>query len=255
MKSGYLQVSKLHQIYFETKGNRNGIPVLVVHGGPGGGSNTKDFHFFDPNKYFAILYDQRGAGKSLPSGELNENNTNELVDDIALLLDFLGVKKTVLFGGSWGSCLSLLFAIRYPKQVAGIVLRGSFLGTLKNRVHFENGGNQQQFPEPWKRFLSLVPVEERENAFDYYLTQLLESNIEQQKIYAYELERYGIIHSMVGITPELATKRLANFDGVNNLRIFAHYSKNNFFIPDEFILNHAEKIPSCLLYTSDAADE
>ncbi len=244
MKSGYLQVSKKHQIYFETNGNPQGIPVLVIHGGPGVGLNQKDFNFFDPEKYFTILYDQRGAGKSLPAGELTENNTNFLVADINLLLDFLGIKKVILFGGSWGSCLSLVFAIHFPEKILGLVIRGLFLGTLANRKHFEYGGNAAQFPNVWNRLKSLVPVEHQDEIFNYYLDKILDGDATEQQIYAYELERYGMSHSSVTITPEKVTASLENFDGINKSRIFAYYSKHDFFLEQDYIIKNIVNIPA-----------
>jgi len=243
MKSGYLQVENKHQIYFETKGNPNGIPVLVVNGGPGMGMNIRDIGFFNQEKYHIILFDQRGAGKSLPLGALETNDTDRLVHDIRSLLDFLGIKKVILFGGSWGSCLSLVFAIRHPENVAGLVLRGIFLGTHANRKHFEKGGNANQFPKIWKRFKSLVPLENQKEVFSYYLEKILGDDIDVQRIYAYELDRYGLSLSRLEITPTEVTEQLENYNGVSSARIFAHYSSNNFFLSENYIIEHAYQIP------------
>jgi len=246
MKSGFLQVDQQHQIYFETQGNKDGIPVLVLHGGPGGNLNQNDFEFFDPVKYFTILYDQRGTGNSLPKGSLENNSTDHLVNDILKLLDFFGIDEILLFGGSWGSCLALIFTIRHPEKVSGLVLRGLFLGTLEDRAHFEKGGNETQFPDIWNRFKSLVPADQQERLFDFYLEKILAGDPSEQKIYAYELDRYGLSMYKVGMTPEEVAARLENYDGVDKARIFAHYSKHNFFLPANYIKENIFQIPADL---------
>ena len=125
--TGRLKVSDLHEIYYEECGNPNGLPVLMVHGGPGGGSNPVMRRFHDPEKYRIILFDQRGCGRSTPHAELKENTTWHLVDDIEKLRRHLSVERWQLFGGSWGSTLSLIYAIMHPHRVSALVLRGIFL--------------------------------------------------------------------------------------------------------------------------------
>ena len=127
--SGFLQVSAIHKIRYELCGSRTGKPVFVLHGGPGGSCSPYMRRFFDPDKFLIVLHDQRGAGKSTPFAEIEENTTQHLVADIERLRTHLDLDKIVLFGGSWGSTLALAYAEKYPGRVTDMVLRGIFTGT------------------------------------------------------------------------------------------------------------------------------
>jgi proline iminopeptidase len=122
-------VSDIHEIYFELCGNPKGKPVFVIHGGPGIGCSPYMRQFFNPEKFLIVLHDQRGAGKSRPNAEIRENTTQNLVEDIEQLRQKLGLEKIILFGGSWGSTLSLAYAEKYPENVSGMVLRGIWFGS------------------------------------------------------------------------------------------------------------------------------
>ena len=122
--TGRLQVSPVHEIYFEESGNPAGKPVVFLHGGPGGGSDPKQRRFFHPEKYRIVNFDQRGCGKSTPFAELGENTTWDLVDDIEKLRQTLGIERWVVFGGSWGSTLALAYATHHPQPVRGLIMRG-----------------------------------------------------------------------------------------------------------------------------------
>ena len=153
LEEQYLQVSKLHSIYYATYGNVTGKPVLFIHGGPGGGTTPDMARFFNPKKYYIILVDQRGCGKSKPSAELRENNTNNLINDFEQLRQHLQIKQWMLFGGSWGSTLSLAYAIKYPHHITEIIVRGIFFCTDEEVKWFDepNGANNLN-PEGWKLF-------------------------------------------------------------------------------------------------------
>jgi len=131
-QTGFMKVSDIHEIYYEMSGNPEGIPVFVIHGGPGGGSSPYMRRFFNPDKFLIILHDQRSCGRSKPTAELRENTTQNLVEDIESLRKDLNLDKIILFGGSWGSTLSLAYAETYPENVSGLVLRGIFLGTKED---------------------------------------------------------------------------------------------------------------------------
>ena len=119
----------LHSIYVEECGNKNGIPIVYLHGGPGGSIDPKNRRYFNPKKYRIILFDQRGSGKSKPRGSLIKNTTGELVNDIEQIRSFLQIREWIIIGGSWGSTLALVYAIKNSDRVLGMVLRGGFLGT------------------------------------------------------------------------------------------------------------------------------
>ncbi|MBV1884638.1 MAG: alpha/beta fold hydrolase, partial [Gammaproteobacteria bacterium] len=122
-----IEVEAPHELYVEECGNRDGIPVLFVHGGPGAGCEKYHRRFFNPELYRIILFDQRGSGRSTPHAELENNTTHHLLKDIESIREYLNVDKWALFGGSWGSTLSLLYAEKYPERVLGMILRGIFL--------------------------------------------------------------------------------------------------------------------------------
>ena len=156
-RKGYFPVTDGHKIYYELYGNQKGIPVLFVHGGPGAGCGKYAYRHFNPKKFNILAVDQRGAGKSKPYASWKSNTTQKLVEDFRNFLKFLGIKKIFLFGGSWGSCLSLCYAIKYPENVLGMVLRGIYLGSSFENDYLLNGNPRSHFPEAWKRFVGMVP--------------------------------------------------------------------------------------------------
>ena len=161
-QSGLLQVSALHQMYWEDCGNPNGKPVIFLHGGPGGGSSPATRGFFNPEKYRIIQIDQRGCGKSLPHACIEDNDTWKLVADIEALREHLGIDKWMVFGGSWGSTLSLAYAQTHPERVTEMVLRGIFLfRQFECDWLFKRGGASQIFPEAWEAFENFIPEAQR----------------------------------------------------------------------------------------------
>ena len=149
----FLPVSHGHSLYIELCGNPQGIPVVVMHGGPGGGCGPSSRRFFDPHDYHIILMDQRGAGRSLPHASLEANTTPHLIEDFEALRGELGISKWLLFGGSWGSTLALAYAQAHPDQVLGLILRGIFLGRQKDvNWVYEAGGASRMFADYWQVF-------------------------------------------------------------------------------------------------------
>lgn len=170
--AGTLQVSKLHRIYFEQFGNPNGKPVVFLHGGPGGGIDAIYYRYFDPAKWRVVLFDQRGCGKSTPHAELQENTTWDLVSDIEQLRIYLGISQWVVFGGSWGSTLSLAYSQTHPEACLGLILRGIFLLRQKELRWFYQEGASYIFPDAWEEYLQPIPVEEREDLITAYYRRL-----------------------------------------------------------------------------------
>jgi proline iminopeptidase len=165
-----LQVSKHHQIHFEISGNPEGQPVLLLHGGPGSGSNPDQQRLFDPERFTIIQFDQRGCGKSTPLGLLTDNTTPHLIADIKLLLETLKHKQVHLFGGSWGSTLALSFALEYPEKVKSLLLYGVFLCRPRElqALYFKGGIAHQIYPELFNQYLSLLPQEDQDNPIEGY---------------------------------------------------------------------------------------
>ena len=162
-RSGFLRVSDLHEIYWEESGNPNGLPVIGIHGGPGGGSSPEMRRFFDPTVYRIVLIDQRGCGKSTPHSELHENDTWSLVSDMEAVREHLGIEKWVLFGGSWGSTLALSYAVTHTDRVFGLILRGIFLLTAAEIRWFYQEGASRLFPAAYYRYGGPIPEAEHDD--------------------------------------------------------------------------------------------
>lgn len=171
-----IAVEPPHELYVDESGNPEGIPVLFVHGGPGGGCGKYDRRFFDPDIYRIILFDQRGAGRSTPHASLEGNTTQQLVADMEVIRKRLGIERWVLFGGSWGSTLSLVYAETHPDRVMGLVLRGIFLCRPKDIAWFYQGGAAQVFPDYWQDFLHPVAEADRDELVKAYYEILTGDN-------------------------------------------------------------------------------
>jgi proline iminopeptidase len=166
--TGRLPVSGGHAIYWEQSGNPKGHPILFVHGGPGGATEPKQRRFFDPKAYRIVLFDQRGCGKSTPHASLVENTTWHLVADMEALRAQLGVERWHVFGGSWGSTLSLAYAQKHPERVSALVLRGIFLMRDSEITWFCRGGSRALFPDAWDDLLAVIAPGERDDVLTAY---------------------------------------------------------------------------------------
>ncbi|OYU38154.1 MAG: prolyl aminopeptidase [Pseudorhodobacter sp. PARRP1] len=161
-----------HRIYVEQCGLPDGVPVLVLHGGPGGGCSPAMRRYFDPSVYRVILFDQRGCGRSRPHASVQDNTTWHLVRDIELIRETLGIPQFILFGGSWGATLALIYAISHPDRVKHLVLRGVFLATKAELDWFYGGGAGAFYPDLWARFVGLIPPGERGDLIAAYHRRL-----------------------------------------------------------------------------------
>jgi proline iminopeptidase len=170
--SGMLQVSPLHNVYYEQCGNPQGKPVVFLHGGPGAGCNAKCRRFFDPKHYRIVLFDQRGCGRSRPHAELTDNTTWDLVADIECLREHLGIERWQVFGGSWGSTLALAYAQTHPDRVTELVLRGIFLLRRWELEWFYQHGCDAIFPDAWEAYLEPIPLVERGDLISAYYRRL-----------------------------------------------------------------------------------
>lgn len=169
-----------HRIYVEQCGNPNGIPVIVLHGGPGGGCSSAMRRYFDPEVYRVVLFDQRGCGRSRPHASIEENTTWHLVRDIEAIRVVLEIDRFVVFGGSWGATLALIYAISHPERVVHLVLRSVFLMTKAELVWFYGGGAGAFFPDKWARFVDLVPAAERSDLIGAYHRRLFSGNLAEE---------------------------------------------------------------------------
>jgi proline iminopeptidase len=244
IEKGYLQVSTIHSIYYEVCGSTNDAPILFVHGGPGAGFSDSDKRFFDFKKQKVIFFDQRGASKSLPFGCIAENTTQDLVNDINTLLDHLNIQKVHIFGGSWGTTLSLVYAIQNPEKVKSLLLRGIFLANAASIEYFINGGVENQFPKVWNRFKTNVPLANQENIAKYYLDKMLNGTDKEKDFFSYEWAYYEISIFKDNIT-ESEIQSIVNEFPYQSLSIMeAHYLTNDCFIEDNYILENISAIQS-----------
>ena len=175
-----LSVGDGHRIYVEQCGNPDGQPVVVLHGGPGGGCSPTMRRYFDPEHYRIILFDQRGCGRSRPHASVENNTTWHLVRDIEMIRDGLGIEDWVVFGGSWGATLALIYAEAHPDRVSHLVLRGVFLMTQAELDWFYGGGAGQFFPDLWQKFESLIPEDERGDMIEAYARRLFSGDMQQE---------------------------------------------------------------------------
>ena len=260
-KKMYLDIGNGHEIYCELFGNPNGKKIIFLHGGPGLGCSEKDKQFFDPEKHHVIFFDQRGSNKSKPNGTFENNNTQALVKDISSILDFFQFEKAVFFGGSWGSALSLIYAIQNPDRVEALILRGLFLATEEEtKTFFTNDLAAKVHPIAWKKFNDFLPDNQKDNINYYYDEMILqEDDLSLARKYAFELAKYSywVSKNNPAVIDVESLKTDALF---TKLKIQSYFSSNGFFIPPHYIMDNIDLIGTiptyiCLLYTSDAADE
>ena len=173
---GSLLVGGEHAIYYEQCGNPHGKPAVFVHGGPGGGGDVGARRFFDPDRYRIVVFDQRGAGRSRPFASLTDNTTWHLVADMEMLREHLGIDRWLVFGGSWGSTLSLAYAQSHPRAVSELVLRGIFLLRGKEIRWFYQHGASEIYPDQWAHFLEPIPAGERGDMLAAYHRRLTEGD-------------------------------------------------------------------------------
>lgn len=174
--SGSLRVDEVHSVYYEQCGNPEGKPAIFLHGGPGGGCNSVHRRFWDPSAYRIVLFDQRGCKRSTPHAELRNNTTWDLVDDMERIREHLGIDRWQLFGGSWGSTLSLAYAQQHPDRVTELVLRGIFLLRRREILWYYQEGASRIFPEAWQEYLAPIPIEERDDMVGAYYKRLTSSD-------------------------------------------------------------------------------
>lgn len=176
--TGRIRVSSLHEIHYEECGNPDGKPVVLVHGGPGGGSNPTMRRLHDPDAYRIILFDQRGCGKSTPHAELRENTTWDLVSDMEQIRERLGIERWQVLGGSWGSTLGLAYAETHPDRVTELILRGIFTLRQKELRWFYQSGADALFPDKFAPYRDLIPEAERDDMIAAYHSRLTSDDVE-----------------------------------------------------------------------------
>lgn len=241
--SGTLQVSDLHTLYYEQVGNPTGKPVVFLHGGPGGGTIPTYRQYFDPEKWRIILFDQRGAGKSTPHAELRENTTWDLVSDIEKVRSHLRIDKWVVFGGSWGSTLSLAYSQTHPDRCLGLILRGIFLLRRAEILWFYQEGASWMFPDAWEAYLAPIPEDERGDLISAYYRRLTSEKVQVRQQAAKAWSVWEASTSRLIVDPELQSKFAENQFAEAFARIECHYFMNHgFFEQDDQLLRNCDRI-------------
>ena len=236
--SGFLDVDAGHALYWEVCGNPRGSPALFLHGGPGGGCTNTSRRFFDPSRYRIVLFDQRGCGRSTPAGSLESNTTAHLVDDIERLRKFLNIERWLLFGGSWGATLALVYAQQYPQRVSAMVLRATFTARQSELdwLYCSHGqGAANIFPEAWARFVAFIPQSDRVDLIAAYHARLTSGDaiIESAAARAWCVWEDAISTFLPSplVSDETALRSLA--------RIEAHYFVHRAFIDEGQLIANA----------------
>ena len=236
--TGYMERG-CHEIYYEQCGNPDGKPAVFLHGGPGGGGSTTVRRFFNPESYHIVIFDQRGCGRSKPHGCLEQNTTWDLVEDIETLKNKLGFEKWLVFGGSWGSTLSLAYSQTYPKSVSEMVLRGIFMLRKKELDWFYQEGASNIFPEAWEKFLEPIDISQRDNLMSAYHEIFKSDNTEKKLNAAIAWSRWEGSTSSLSYNPDVA-------DSFSDPRFALAFAliENHYFVNKGFLEHENQLIES-----------
>jgi proline iminopeptidase len=237
-----IQVSDLHNLYVEQCGNPAGVPIVFLHGGPGGGCEAKNRRFFDPARYRIVLFDQRGAGRSKPHAELTDNNTRALVADIEIIREELGIDRWAVFGGSWGSTLALAYAQTHPDRVLGLIVRGIFLCRRKDLEWFYQSGASYVFPDYFEEFEALIPEAERGELMHAYYRRLTGADIDEQRRAARAWSLWEGRCSTLLPDAELIDFFTSPDIALAVSRIECHYFVNDAFLEPDQLLKNAHRL-------------
>ncbi|TVY84974.1 Proline iminopeptidase [Lachnellula suecica] len=241
-KSGHLQVSGNHSLFWEECGNPTGAPIIFLHGGPGNGTQEHSRRYFDPAHYRIVLLDQRGAGKSTPHASLESNTTWDLVSDIEVLRKHLSIERWIVFGGSWGSCLALAYSQKHTDVCLGLILRGIFTLRKEELEWFYQKGADNIFPDRFLAFKAVIPESERDDLMGAYYKRLTGDNEEEKLKCAsawskWELSTLRIVPDKTDVAKVSDAKWALAF-----ARIECHYFVNNGWMGDGQLIEEAHKI-------------
>ncbi len=243
-----LELDNGHSIYFEQSGNEKGLPVIFLHGGPGSGCNENHRRYFNPDKYRIIICDQRGCHRSTPNGSVENNSTQSLLSDIESIRNKLKLGKWILFGGSWGATLALLYAEKYPQHVSGIILRGTFLARqcdFEWFAHDDMHGVNRIFPDYWQEYLSLFEDNEKDDLSGSLYQRVFSDNRETQleAAKAWSLWAGRVVTHSLGMDEPYVLDEDDDEKLINEVKVEMHYAKNRYFIDENQILDNISQIP------------
>lgn len=237
----WLELDAPHRMYYEESGKPNGVPVVFLHGGPGAGASPNHRRFFDPDFYRIIIFDQRGAGRSTPLGELSNNTTPHLIADIERLRRHLGIDRWLVFGGSWGSTLAIAYAEAHPQRCTGLILRGVFL-CRRSEIQWFLYDIRNIFPEPWRRFAEFVPQPERADLLAAYYRRLIDPSPAVHMPAARSWSIFEGSCSTLLPSSETVDYYAGDVVALGLARIEAHYFKHDIFLPLDSLLQNVERL-------------
>jgi proline iminopeptidase len=233
-----LDVGDGHSLYIQDWGNPKAkLPIVFLHGGPGNGCSDSDKRKFDPAKERVIFHDQRGSGKSTPCGSLENNQTDNLIADIDKIKQKFGLDEFIMVGGSWGSTLSLLYAIAHPDKVKGLVIDGIYMGTRSENDWIDDDRWRLFYPDIWEKYVLSVPEEAKEHPTRYHLKQAMGNDPEKAKKSIYEYTKLEM--ALLKIDDIYTPGSYDKFDP-SSVKIEIHYVSNNCFIEDGYILKNSD---------------
>jgi proline iminopeptidase len=242
-----LETGSQHQVYVEQSGNPDGIPVIFLHGGPCSGTKSKHRCFFNPDIYHIILFDQRGCGRSEPFGELEANTTQDLIDDMERIRQQLQIKKWVLFSGSWGSTLAILYAQQHQKNVAAMIIRGVFLAREKDLSWFVKEGVNAIYPEAYQNLLESI---DQHNIDNLYTTLWGGDEIAVRRLTKAWMQWSAQVALGLDYCQEEPSEHVSQYM-VKQVKMELHYAKNNYFIAENQVLEACaalQNIPTTIIH-------
>ncbi len=233
-----------HCVYYEQAGNPDGIPVVFLHGGPGSGCNENHRRYFDPAKYRVILLDQRGCNRSTPNGHVEDNSTQDLLADIDAIRQTLAIDRWLLFGGSWGATLALLYAEAHPANVTGMILRGSFLARQQDFDWFAGNGVNRIMPDYWNEFISGFEVTNSKQLIEELHRRVFsdDKDIQQAAARAWSLWAGRVVTNCFDSEYALEIDKPEKL--VNQVRIEMHFARHRYFIDENQILENIHLLPN-----------
>ena len=247
----FLATGGKHAVYVEQSGNPDGIPVIFLHGGPCSGTKPDHRRFFNPELYRIILFDQRGCGLSLPFGELENNTTQDLIADMENIRQTLGIDRWLVFGGSWGAALGLLYAQQHPEKVTGMIIRAVFLVRQQDLDWFAKDGASRIYPEQWQRLVESIPEQGRENLVEGLCDALWGKDEVAKRRVAKEWMAWGGQVALgndyqPGGESDHVTEKM-----VKQVRMELHYARHHYFIKENQILENCavlHDIPTIIIH-------
>ncbi len=247
----FLETGSKHLVYVEQSGNPEGLPVIFLHGGPCSGTKPDHRRFFNPEHYRIILFDQRGCGLSLPFGELEHNTTQDLIDDMERIRQQLQIEQWLLFGGSWGAALALLYAQQHPARVSGLVLRAVFLVRQQDLDWFARDGAGRIYPEQWQRLLESIPEQGRHNLVQGLCDVLWgEDEVATRRAAREWIAWGGQVALGNDYQPNTQNDHVTE-KMVKQVRMELHYARSHYFIKENRILENCamlDNIPTIIIH-------